>query len=340
MLTQGLIETGVQTAVACCRGGPNEANIQAMSSEAVIRLPSQSQFGVSNISSIRRLIRTWKPDILQTWLPMMDILGGTLCPSRRVRHVLSERSQAGSYRRPLRDRLRRRIGRRAAAIVANSSGGAQYWRGAAHDERVHVIPNGLRLEQIKAARAIDRKVSGIPVDARVILYVGRLSDEKNIPSMLRGVELLLERHADVHLVMLGVGPRQDQVRELIARSAHASRLHLVGWSDQVWSWMHAADALVAVSHFEGDPNVPLEAAACGCPLVLSDIDAYRSFFGEAGATLVDKDAPDSIAAGLEEALSGGAQIRLRAATASDLVAGRSQGAMVQSYLDLYRSLLN
>lgn len=87
--------------------------------------------------AVLRLIRRVKPDIIQTWLPQMDLLGGLAAVCCRVPWIVTERSSADNYKpMPISAWLRLKLGRLASAVVANSDGGAGYWRGALRDRIV------------------------------------------------------------------------------------------------------------------------------------------------------------------------------------------------------------
>src|SRR6185436_12110902 len=74
-----------------------------------------------------RLLRRARPDVVQTWLTQMDVLGGLAARLVGRPWILSERASALAYPPGLKIRLRERIGRTADAIVSNSAGGDRYW---------------------------------------------------------------------------------------------------------------------------------------------------------------------------------------------------------------------
>jgi glycosyltransferase involved in cell wall biosynthesis len=107
-----------------------------------------------------------------------------------------------------------------------------------------------------------------PSTSSTVLYLGRLTEEKGIATLLRAWERAPER---LRLVVAGSGPLEAWVR------ANApGRVDLLGAlpSDQVRSLLLSARALVFPSTwFEGQGLVPVEAAAAGLPVILSDLGA-------------------------------------------------------------------
>jgi glycosyltransferase involved in cell wall biosynthesis len=101
--------------------------------------------------------------------------------------------------------------------------------------------------------------------------------------------------------------------------------------------MKRADVLVSLSRVEGCPNVVLEAMACGCPLVVSDIPAHREILDEHSARFVDPDDTIKAAADIKAILAHGDAARVRAAR--ECAAGRPVEATASSYEQLYLSLL-
>jgi len=122
---------------------------------------------------------------------------------------------------------------------------------------------------------------GVPL----IISVGRLSYEKNIPLLLSIANDICNQTNAVFLIC-GDGPLREDAEKAVRASGLRDRIRLLGEQDTVWSMMKAAQVFVSTSSFEGQPNAVLEAMACRCPLVVSDIPAHREFLGEESAAIV------------------------------------------------------
>jgi len=113
-----------------------------------------------------------------------------------------------------------------------------------------------------------REQLDLPHDRQVLLYVGRLSPEKNIEMLLAGFEELCARHPNrYHLVMVGDGP----LRRLLPATRH--RTNALTWRSYVQAnadlarYYHAADLFIHPGVCETFGLVVLEAQACGLPCV-------------------------------------------------------------------------
>ena len=113
-----------------------------------------------------------------------------------------------------------------------------------------------------------RKSLDLPKDRRVLLYVGRLSPEKNIGMLLSAFEALHARHPDrYHLVIVGDGP----LRRVLPATRHRTgaltwRAHVQD-SAKLADYYHAADLFIHPGVCETFGLVVLEAQACGLPCV-------------------------------------------------------------------------
>src|SRR5574341_240497 len=112
--------------VALLHDGPNLDRLKASGAQ-IHRLSGWNNYDPRLLWQLIRLIRQIKPDVVQTWINQMDVLGGTAARLTRVPWVLSERSSARNYPPNLRNRLRAAWGRGAQAVVSNSVGGDAYW---------------------------------------------------------------------------------------------------------------------------------------------------------------------------------------------------------------------
>ena len=117
-----------------------------------------------------------------------------------------------------------------------------------------------------AARAKVRSELGIPHDAPLLLYVGRMKREKGIADLLEAFGRLRACFPALHLLL--VGPDEDR---MFKGSVPAVQVHLLGYTKQPERYMAAADLLCLPSYREGFGSVIIEAAACGVPAVASRI---------------------------------------------------------------------
>jgi glycosyltransferase involved in cell wall biosynthesis len=106
-----------------------------------------------------------------------------------------------------------------------------------------------------------RKHFGIPEDSQVLLFVGRVSDEKGVmelPEIYRGVKVKIP---NVRLVIAGKGPAEERLKELVPDAV------FLGWVDheKLPDLYSSADIFVLPSRFDTFGCVVLEALACGLP---------------------------------------------------------------------------
>ena len=185
---------------------------------------------------------------------------------------------------------------RAAAVIATTP--ELKARAERFARRVELVPNGVDTGAFAPPRA---GRAGRPGPRRV-LYVGRLSPEKNL-STLVAAAAKVDGGAPVELVLVGAGPLEASLRAQ-ARAAGV-RADFRGVVDQraLPAVYAEADAFVLASFTEGHPKVLLEAMSAGLPCVASACDGNRSLVSE-GVTglLFDPHRPDELATALGRVL--------------------------------------
>lgn len=288
---------------------------------------------------LKRLMRLLKPDLVQTWLLQMDIFGGAAARMARIPWIISERSSVMAYPGTLKNRLRLFLASRARAVVSNSVAGDHYWQSRLNGQVLQcVIPNALPLDEIEAATSVTPDEIGLKTEKDIVLFVGRFSPEKNLETLLLALREVVARPQTV-AVLCGEGPLLSQAHGWLVRYAIADRVRLPGYVPDIWRWMKRASVLVSVGLFEGRPNVVLEAMACGCPLVVSDVPAHREFLDEHSAVLVNPHAPGAIADAIIRVLSAPEIAAHRAETARTKAAQWSIPMIAHQYDEVYREVL-
>lgn len=103
----------------------------------------------------------------------------------------------------------------------------------------------------------------------VVLAVGRLSKEKDYPTMLRAFRRVRAQRS-AHLVILGEGEDRDALEQLATDLGVADDVDLLGFKKNPYPYMRHASVFAMSSTYEGLPTVMIEAMACGTPVVSTD----------------------------------------------------------------------
>jgi len=277
-LVAGMIEAGhaVDVLVLKRRGGhhaaiPEGANV----------VPLGTDHAAMAVPALVRYLRQTRPAAL---LAAKDRAGRAALRARRragvptrvivrIGNTLSE-SLAG--RGWLRSMLRywpiRRWYPRADAIVAVSRGVADdvVATSGADPSRVHVVRNPVvspELERLASHRP-DHAWFDQP-GSPVLLGVGRLTRQKDFPTLLRALSRVRER-TSARLIVLGEGEDRAALERLAGELGLADAVDFHGFVDNPHGWMRRADLFVLSSAWEGSPNVLTEALYLGVPVVATD----------------------------------------------------------------------
>jgi glycosyltransferase involved in cell wall biosynthesis len=136
---------------------------------------------------------------------------------------------------------------------------------------IEVIPTGIKLRKIKQRkeagnhRSNIRKKHQIPPEARILLYSGRLSEEKNVPFLLEAFSFIRQQEANLYFILVGGGPKEKEYR---AR-AKEDRVIFTGQIPhaEVLDYYLASDLFIYASITETQGLVLTEAKACRLPVV-------------------------------------------------------------------------
>jgi glycosyltransferase involved in cell wall biosynthesis len=338
-LAKELAREGCEVHVALTRGGANLRRLEA--SGATIH--PLEPFGTHDpriLTRLMRTIRTIEPAIVHCWLLQMELLGGIASMAAGIPWVFAERSSVKAYPRTFKNYLRGRVAAFASGIVSNSSAGDQYWRERTKGGvRRYIVGNALPLDEIRAVPMATSEDAGTGSDEVCVLYAGRLDAGKNVESLVRALSQIRST-SPFRALLCGEGPLWSHVEHLIDTYGLEERVRLVGYVPNLWSLMKRADVLVSPSRFEGCPNVVLEAMACGCPLIASDIRAHREILDDQSAVFFDVNDAGALADQIDAVLSDPESASRRARTAQARAERYALTHIVQQYLSVYRDVLS
>jgi glycosyltransferase involved in cell wall biosynthesis len=195
-----------------------------------------------------------------------------------TRVIPTHHAAFGTARQPsLKDRLVRRLITRlypsADHIVAVSEGVADsvVERVSVDRDDLSVLYNPIDVDAVRA-RARD------PVDHEwvedsdtdVVLFVGRVAEQKDLETWLRTFQRVHERRPDTRGIIVGQGPQRARLSDLAASLGLADVVSLPGYVENPYRYMGQASVFLLSSLAEGLPTVLVEALACGCPVVSTD----------------------------------------------------------------------
>jgi glycosyltransferase involved in cell wall biosynthesis len=309
-LVSRLDRRGFEPRVVAMRGGV-VADWLAQAGVDVTVLNLRGKWDIARLMPLRRIVAQWRPDVIHTHLFHGDLAARLATAGLKHRPPIIHTVQTTEGRfRPWHSWPMRIGSRRYAKIVAVSQSVRQSHQAATRlsGQRYEVIPNGAdtqRLSPDSADRERVRREWGAEAGTGVAAFVGRLSPEK-------GIETLIEAWPRVRppgealLVIAGDGPLRARVQAFANSRADVKYL---GFIDDVAGVYRGGDLLVMPSRWEGLPLSAAEAMACQLPVVGCDVPGLRDVV-EAGRTgiLVARDQPEALAEAVQKLL-GDATLR-------------------------------
>jgi glycosyltransferase involved in cell wall biosynthesis len=335
-LAPELARMGHEIHLAYSKEGPYNPKLPGV---VLHRLKSRSNYDPYLFWQLVRLIRLIRPDIIHTWILQMDILGGMAARLNGVPWIFREPSSAMAYPQTWKNRLRVLVGSGASAIVSNSIGGDEYWKTQLPYSRRYVVPNGLPMHEIDRTLAVLPPGLANP-EAPIVLYVGRLTSDgsatKNLEALLETLACVRQKKK-VFGILCGEGPRRSELEELRNILGLDADVHFTGHlpAVSVWALMKKASVFVSLSAYEGCPNTVIEAMACECPLVLSDIPAHREILDETCTIFVDPSNIQQTADVIMQTLCNTDASKVRASIAKQKTQEWSIAEMARNYERVY-----
>jgi glycosyltransferase involved in cell wall biosynthesis/peptidoglycan/xylan/chitin deacetylase (PgdA/CDA1 family) len=156
-------------------------------------------------------------------------------------------------------------------------------------------------------RALARQKLGIPIDQRVLLWVGRMVPVKGLDVLLTACGRLHSQGTHFQLFLIGDGPLRGVLAAQCQELGLGDSVKFVGPLEhsRLADWYRAADVTVLPSRSEGVPNVLRESLACGTPFVASRVGGIPEIANDQNSRLVRPDDPiqlaDAIAGMLDHA---------------------------------------
>jgi glycosyltransferase involved in cell wall biosynthesis len=337
-LLEGLSARGVQNVLAC-RAGSELSRVAAPYAE-IREMPRAGDMDLSMIARLYGLIRAERPDLVHLHSRIgADVMGGAAARLAGVAVVHSRRQDNPEPRWmvALKYRLHDRV-------IAISEGIAQV-----------LLSEGLPASKLRCVRsAVDPRPFqqpcerdwflsqfGLPRESQVIGIVAQLIARKGHRILLEALPGLIARFPTLHLLVLGKGPLERELREMIRHLGLAGRVHLAGFRDDLPRILSCLDLLVHPALMEGLGVSLLQAAGAGVPIVACRAGGIPEAVRDGvNGLLVPPGDVEALGEAIGRVLSDPALARSMGAAGRKLVEREfSVDGMVEGNLTVYRELL-
>ena len=332
LLAVGQKKIGIEVFVMLRSAGKNYELLKSSGAE-VILIEYKSNYDPRALHKIIKFIIKKEIDLIQTWLPQMDILGGLAALLTKKPFILSERSCAEAYSWGVKNFIRKMVGKLSSAVIANSCGGIDYWNRIKYKESNIVIKN------INPIYYGSNKKIGFSNKLNRIIYAGRYINYKNLFLLINALKIVLEHKNNLTIDFYGEGDDRDALIEICNSLGIGKFIKINPYTSKLFEELQNSLLFISLSIFEGHPNTVIEAALAGCPLLLSDIPAHREFLDDSSAYFVTKTSVEEVARTILYALDNQHISEKKSLIAKDRVSKWTMENISTQYFDVYKKIL-
>lgn len=199
-------------------------------------------------------------------------------------------------------------------------------------EKIAVIPNGIPIPE--------KSWSLNTVETNQVLFVGRLSPEKGIDTLIKAWPAVMKEYPDARLKLVGSGSWEKSLRELAHDINIGDSIEFAGACNDVSEQLYQSRVFVLPSREEGLSIALLEAMATGIPTVASDIPGNRTLIqNDVTGRLFAVDQPESLAEKINLSLRGDQITMDMAKQGREQIRNQfSIRAMAESHIPFFRSI--
>jgi len=283
-------------------------------SEGVESIALHMERGMAPLKDLVSLVRLWvllrrlRPDLTEFSTPKAGLLGniaGRLAGVPKRVYMLRglKLSRSSGFKRLLLLAAERLASACAHVVLCNSASlrAEALALGVAPAAKLRVLgdgsSNGVDVDRFCPGKSAVRALLGLATETPVIGFVGRFTRDKGLPELIEAFAAILAAEPDAHLLLVGWFDRAEDALDppLRERIESHPRIHCTGFVEDTAPYYRAMDLMVLPTWREGFPNVVLEAAASGIPVITTASTGSRdSVVPEVTGLLIPPGYPEAI----------------------------------------------
>jgi glycosyltransferase involved in cell wall biosynthesis len=212
--------------------------------------------------------------------------------------------------------------RKCNKVIVTSKKMAEWWtKTGVSQARMTLIPYGVDTNLFKSIPNARIELN-IPIERKILLYVGRISPEKGLKFLIYAMQILCKKTEDIELHLIGSGDEQVNLQNL---AHHLGIEHKVVFHGQIQKsklsiYYSAADVTILPSLSEGLPRTMLEAIACGSPFLGTKITGIEDHIQDRKTGfLVEPGNAEALAKKIDSVIHDPVQARMVAMNGSNYV---------------------
>ncbi len=263
---------------------------------------SNSSINFFGLFKLFKLIRQIKPDVVQTWMPHADLIGGVLARIAGIKKIFWGVHHANLIKGKI-NRLVIMIVRLNALLsnlvptkiiyCAEKSREVQESIGFKKSKGV-VVHNGYDTNSFFQDSSLDhiiRNELGIPDETFLIGHVGNYHPLKDQETLIKSLRYLDQKSINFNAILVGnkLEPSNKNLVTLINENGLTERIHLLGIRNDITTIMNGIDIFMLSSISEAFPNVLNEAMACETPCVTTNVGDAALIVGDTGWVVSPQD---------------------------------------------------
>jgi len=256
---------------------------------------------------LRRLISDFKPDVVHSHMVHANLLARLVRLTTKIPKLIctAHNTNEGGRLRMFAYRLTDSLAD-ISTNVSQEAVAAFEANGATPFGRMLAIHNGINTQKFSPNREIRncyRNRFGSEYE-KIILAVGRLSEQKDYPTLLNAFTKISMKTKNIKLWIIGDGPLRESLKSLASNLGLGERVTFLGIrsDDEIPCFMRASDIFVLSSAWEGFGLVVAEAMATEKIVIATDSGGVREVLGDSGLLVPPQDS-DALAEALEKALN-------------------------------------